>query len=312
MKIEKFTQIQLSDLVVGEPLPGAIYLYIDLRYLAFRVKGDVIDRNVFERLELRKASNLFVSSNDHQKFKSWKEKIISKSHPLPKDAKEFLKSKKEIHREVMDIFTNKHPSEVIQKAIGVSKKVTEEVLKAPFSVRALSQIQSFSSDIAHHSTNVSVLSTYLALQLGYAHIPILQHIAMGGLLHDIGKTQILFNIDDPLEVSEKKMEHHPIIGAEFLINQHPNLPEEVLLIVSQHHERHDGTGFPKRLRGNKIYDLAKIVGIANEFDGLVVDASGTLHERQTKAVKQLGDILYFNKFEYEKHEKAVKVLSLGI
>lgn len=309
---QKFTQISLNDLVVGEPLPTALYVYIDLKYLIFRTKGDVLDRKVFERLELRNAQNLFVRSNDLDKLQSWRDKIISQLPPLPNDAKGFLKVKKEIHREVLDIFDSTHPDQIIKRAIDISKKITEEVMRAPFSILALSQIQTFSSDVANHSTNVSILSSYLALQLGYSHIPILQHIATGGLLHDIGKIKVTINMDDPPLVAEKKLEAHPILGVELLSAQHSAIAKEVLLIVGQHHEWHDGTGYPRHLRGASIYDLAKIVSIANEFDCLVVNADGSLHERQKKAIKQLSDAFYTHKYDHEKYEKILKILCLGI
>lgn len=44
------------------------------------------------------------------------------------------------------------------------------------------------------------------------------------------------------------------------------MPDEVLDIVGDHHERQDGKGYPKGIKGNLIYDLANIVSIANFFD----------------------------------------------
>jgi HD-GYP domain-containing protein (c-di-GMP phosphodiesterase class II) len=85
----------------------------------------------------------------------------------------------------------------------------------------------------------------------------------------------------------------------------------VKMIVAQHHEAYDGTGFPKKLRGGVIYDLARIVSIANVFDELVADGQGNLVERQRAAVKQLDGTMY-KKFDPQKLEKALKILKLGI
>ena len=83
------------------------------------------------------------------------------------------------------------------------------------------------------------------------------------------------------------------------------------MIVAQHHECHDGSGFPKKLRGSAIYDLARIVSIANVFDELVGDGQGTLIERQKVAIRQLDEFLY-KKFDPQKLEKTLKILRMGI
>ncbi len=308
----KYIPISLTSLLVGEPLPAALYIYVDLRYLTFRVKGDILDRSVFERLEARRAKNIFILSGDEQKFKDWKTKLLAKTPPPDPKTKEFNKAKQDVHRSAMDIFQSEYSNQAIKKAVEVSKKLASQVLALPYSTVALTQLQTFSSNVAHHSTNVSVLSSYLALQMGYSNLPILQNVAMGGLFHDIGKTKVELDPLDTPESSEKKMEEHPLLGVEILQSAFKNVPQEVLLIVAQHHECHDGSGYPKKMRGNSIYDLAKIVSIANTFDGLVAESSGSLQERQKKAVRQLAEVLFFNKFEADKHEKAIRILDLGV
>ncbi|MBI4925495.1 MAG: HD domain-containing protein [Bdellovibrio sp.] len=307
----KFTKLDLADIVVGEPLPSAVYIYIDLHYIAFRLKGDVFDREVYERLELRRVNNLYILINDQQKFKDWKDIFLAKKESSSAN-KGLVKAKKELSRTALDIFSTDHPNEVVKKTLLASKKVAEEIMKAPLATMALTQLQSFSNNIANHSSNVSILSTYLALHMGYSHLPILQNVASGGLLHDIGKLKVKINQDDSQEVSDKKMQSHPLLGSDFLQAQDPNVSLEILLIVSQHHEFFDGTGYPRRLRGNAIYDLAKIVTIANIFDNLVANVSGTLPERQKKALRQLSEAQFYNKFDLEKHQKALRILELGV
>jgi putative nucleotidyltransferase with HDIG domain len=158
--------------------------------------------------------------------------------------------------------------------------------------------------------NVSVLGVYLAMQMGYSHVVILQHVGMGGLLHDIGKPRIAIGDGDSKDVIEKKLEAHPDEGLK-LIEQQQKVPNEVKMIIAQHHERHNGTGFPKKLRGNGIYDLARIVSIANVFDELVADGKGLLVERQRAAIKRLDEDLY-GWFDPQKLEKSLKILKLGV
>jgi putative nucleotidyltransferase with HDIG domain len=163
---------------------------------------------------------------------------------------------------------------------------------------------------ADHSVNVSVLSVYLAMNMGYSHMIILKHLAAGALLHDLGKIEALKIAEsDPVEY-EKKLLDHPTIGDAMIAKIEGTAPE-VRMIVAQHHEFHDGKGYPKGLRGDQIYDLARIVSIANVFDTLVSEGKGPLAERQKAALTQLDGPLA-SQFNPMKLKKIVKILSLGI
>jgi HD-GYP domain-containing protein (c-di-GMP phosphodiesterase class II) len=129
----------------------------------------------------------------------------------------------------------------------------------------------------------------------------------------IGKRKVDIQDSDSKAVADAKLKEHALLGLRILesMDSAESVPNEVKLIVSQHHELHDGTGYPKKLRGSNIYDLARIVSIANIFDQLVSEGKGSLSDRQKVAVATL-DQKYFNKIEPDKHEKAVKILLLGV
>lgn len=99
----------------------------------------------------------------------------------------------------------------------------------------------------------------------------LGEIAAGFFLHDIGKCKI------PAEISQKKgslteqeweiMRKHPEHGHDML-RKFRLLRKETEIIVMQHHERHDGKGYPRRLRGRQIHPYSKLCSIADTFDAL--------------------------------------------
>jgi putative nucleotidyltransferase with HDIG domain len=183
-------------------------------------------------------------------------------------------------------------------------------MAAPFATRSLSKLQNYSKGTVDHSVNVSVLSVYLALQMGYSHAVILQHLGLGALLHDIGKTQVPLLDSDSKEEIERKLKDHPELGVR-LIDSQNEVSSEAKMIIAQHHENWDGTGEPNKMKGAAIYDLARIVSIANVFDELVGDGKGSLKERQQEALKQLDETLY-KRFDPQKLEKALKILRLGV
>lgn len=313
MSDEKFVSIGLEEILVGEELPITIYLYLDFRFIAYRGKGDVLDRKSYERLELRKIKNLFINDTDRGAFTSWTKareaEVKETAAPLAGENKNFQKAREDLHRKTMDIFRGQHPDKNVASCITASKKLVSEVMKSPFAVKTLSQLQTYSQGTVDHSVNVSVLSVYLAMQMGYSHAVILQHVGMGGLLHDIGKTKIQIKDGEGEREIQQRLREHPTIGAKIL--ETLKVPSEVRMIVAQHHECSDGTGYPKKMRGAQMYDLAKIVQIANTFDELVGDGQGPLAERQRSALAQMDKVLY-KKFDSEKLEKALKILRLGV
>ncbi|MCM2323919.1 MAG: HD domain-containing protein [Oligoflexia bacterium] len=309
---EQFVSCGLEEILVGEPLPVSLYLYVDFRFITFRAAGDVIDRAALERLELKRVRNLFILEKDRKPFGEWSRVTVEAQPPppLPEENKAFAKARADAHRKTMDIFQSSHPDRIVTQTLTASKKLVTEVMKFPFAVQTLAQLQTFSRGTVDHSVNVSVLGVYLAMQMGYSHTLILQHVGMGGLLHDIGKTRIQIDDQDSPDEVAVKMQEHPALGVKLLEGQQ-GVPIEVKKIIEQHHECHDGTGYPKKLRGQNIYDLARIVAIANTFDELVADGKGTLIERQRRAVLELDQNL-FKKFDPQKLEKALKILKLGI
>ena len=120
-----------------------------------------------------------------------------------------------------------------------------------------------------HSLNVTVLAMILAKSLDMSEEEV-RHLAMGALFHDIGKSQIPDRVTrktDPLTKSELALIHeHCLFGAKFAENF--KLDPRVGLIILQHHECIDGSGYPGKLKGEEIDRLARITAIVNTYDNL--------------------------------------------
>lgn len=122
----------------------------------------------------------------------------------------------------------------------------------------------------HHAVNVAVLAGLIGLAKGYNQQQ-LTELGVGALLFDIGMTQI------PKELMKKKsnlsseeraiLQNHTVAGFDILRAQH-----DISLVSAhcalQHHERYDGTGYPRQLNAGAIHEYAQIVAIADVFDAL--------------------------------------------
>ena len=119
--------------------------------------------------------------------------------------------------------------------------------------------------------NVSILATKVGVGLGYYGAE-LRRLALAGLLHDIGifaVPQQLLTKTGRLTADERALvEQHPRLGCrviEQLGAEYAWLAEVVL----QAHERGRGQGYPNRLKGREIHELAQIIGLVDIFDALV-------------------------------------------
>ena len=147
------------------------------------------------------------------------------------------------------------------------------VLKEDDSVAHLINMTQFDFTTYNHSMNVGIFATGLTKAL-FANNDKhnLEEIASGYFLHDIGKSGIPLNIlrkPGPLDSEEWGiMKTHPTLGFDILTKFDKITPESQIIVV-QHHERHNGTGYPNGVRGKKIHIYSKICCIADVFEALV-------------------------------------------
>jgi putative nucleotidyltransferase with HDIG domain len=127
-----------------------------------------------------------------------------------------------------------------------------------------------------HLLNVSTYAVVLAKALGIMDPDALQKIAVGGLLHDVGKQSMpatIINKKGPLSPQERDiMRRHPQIG--FLhLRDCTELEWNQLMMVYQHHEAIDGSGYPVGIRGDEIVWEARLCAVVDVFDAMTCDRS---------------------------------------
>ena len=134
-------------------------------------------------------------------------------------------------------------------------------------------IKSFDSYTFEHSVNVAVLSIILGKSINLPRKK-LYKLGIGAILHDIGKMlipkKVLKKTDKLTEEEYEIIKEHPRLGYDYLKNKNEISPVSKIIILS-HHERLDGTGYPKRIPKKEIHQFGKIVAITDVFDALTSD-----------------------------------------
>ncbi|MBN2252255.1 MAG: PAS domain S-box protein [Kosmotogaceae bacterium] len=123
---------------------------------------------------------------------------------------------------------------------------------------------------AGHQENVSKLATAIAERLGLEKDSV-RSVRIAGLLHDVGKVSIPAEIlSKPGKLTDLEwslIRRHPVIGYEIL--RDVQLGGPIADIVKDHHERINGTGYPKGLEGSEISLESKIVAVADVVEAMV-------------------------------------------
>lgn len=143
----------------------------------------------------------------------------------------------------------------------------------------------------YHALNVAVLSMMLAKEMGFTKQEI-EEVGIGSLFHDIGKGRVPIqrfskgNVAVMNRIIKEYYMEHPKIGAKMLAGV-PGFPPAAQLLVLQHHEQMDGSGFPAHLRAENISPGAKVAAVANVYDRYCNTQEGTERPTPHEAMKAL-------------------------
>lgn len=163
--------------------------------------------------------------------------------------------------------------------------------------------------IYHHAISVGLLSGYLAKKMNF-NIGDLVQIAIAGCLCDAGMAKV------PVSILEKKtsltreefieMKKHPIHSFRML-EKSSILRKEALVGILQHHERLDGSGYPKGDKGRMLHTNSRIIGLADVFHAMT---SERLYRKRQSPYRGIEMIMHddFGKFDIE----AVHALMAGV
>jgi len=122
---------------------------------------------------------------------------------------------------------------------------------------------------AAHALNVSIISLLLGRAFGMSRDEMMD-LGVGALLHDVGKIEVLARLRNRDEsfTSAEIAAYQQHVAKGVALAQGMGLSTGSLLIIAQHHENADGSGFPQRINMDRMSAGARIVALVNRFDGL--------------------------------------------
>ncbi len=152
-----------------------------------------------------------------------------------------------------------------------NKRISEALGRSALTaVKAISKtVEMRDPYTAGHQERVSTLATAIAARLGWTAERI-EGVRLGAIIHDIGKIYVpaeILSRPGRLSVNEMAIvKAHPTVGGEILDGV--EFPWPIRDMVEQHHERLDGSGYPKGLKGDAIIEEAKVLAVADVVEAI--------------------------------------------
>ena len=179
-----------------------------------------------------------------------------------------LKGTVEVFNKLADSIANGEP--IIYDDVGKACDPLIEAVNSDNFMGILNGVKNHDNYTYVHSLRVATMLSLFghAIQLPVHEQKIL---TTGGLLHDIGKMYIPHNIlnkPGKLDSSEFEVMKSHVTQTIKCLEKNDDLPNGIVTIAGQHHEKLDGTGYPFGLEGSKLNDLARMAAIVDIFSAL--------------------------------------------
>jgi putative nucleotidyltransferase with HDIG domain len=271
----RFILIPLESLRLDTVTNFKIYIRTtdDQQPVLYRAENLPFTETVRGRLLQHDVEHIYIERGDRDNYQKYLEdnldKIVADDAVMPEKKAEIVYSSA---THVMErLFENPWLGDNIRRGEQLVMNTVDFILRDDRAFRGLLAVTSYDYYTYTHSVNVCVFCIALAQKVGMCDKADLQILGTGALLHDVGKSIIDKSIiakKGPLTEEEWIIvKKHPIYGIEIL-RKSGTVPEESYNVVSQHHERLDGSGYPEHLNNDAIHIYAKIAAIADVFDAM--------------------------------------------
>jgi putative nucleotidyltransferase with HDIG domain len=273
----QFCKVPIEDFISEKNTEYGVFIRIsNEKYIKVAHQGGKLDEDRVKHFKDKGIHFLYIKKEDFDKlvgFAIFVNNAIVQSDAVATEKKiRFMRYTGELIME--HVFVKGMDQKAFLEAKDFLNSTLDIISKDQNVFSILNTLNQHTDYLYVHSLAVANFAYMVAKSMGYTNAPILFKIAMGGLLHDVGKKEFSkeFIMKPRHQWSSAEIqlyESHPIRGKEILESM-ANIPTEVVTIAYEHHENNIGQGFPRKLDRKRINPLAQIVSVANIFAEYVI------------------------------------------
>lgn len=177
----------------------------------------------------------------------------------------------------------------------------------------LASLEHIENDGVKHSMTVSMVTAMIGAGHGWSKPGTIEKLSLGGSLHDLGKLKLpkdlVLKKESELSADERVIVRSHAESGSLMLAQAKSVPEDVVLMVLEHHELADGTGYPRGTKDLHTSPFGRVLALANVFVDLM-DANKTA-DPKTRAFQVIEEIkaLGERKFNREALQALTKVFA---
>jgi HD-GYP domain-containing protein (c-di-GMP phosphodiesterase class II) len=308
-----YIQVDLQTVFPNENMSFDVFnKTLDGKVNVFCAKGNCTSKETLDKIRNSFDPFLYINRNNLPEYICNLQKNVKK---VMGDENASLESKVKyafavITHTVKNIFEHPIKEDIIKfkNIIGVT---LSNLQHEDLAIKELIKLLKSDFTLMNHNINVGFIGIGLAEKIfGALQKETLSEIALGFFLHDIGKLSISRDIllkKSSLSSAEwVMMKKHPEVGCKILY-ECGILSSDIEKIVLQHHERHDGSGYPAGLKSKDIHIFAKICSIADSYDAMTSKRPYRANCNPFDALKKLKKEL-FNYYEPEFYSSFINLL----
>lgn len=191
------------------------------------------------------------------------------------------------------------------------EKMVDSIFRNQDALLPLARLKEHDNYTFQHSVSVCALLVSFARGLGLER-GLIKEIAIGGLLHDVGKAKVPDEIlNKPAKLTEAefaKMKSH-VVQSIVILQNTPGVSQIALDVAGQHHERFDGTGYPNKLKGEEISLYGRMGAIVDVYDAIT---SERVYHKGMAPTAALGRLLEWSKYHFDPALVRAYVKCVGI
>ena len=273
--LREFIPICALTLACSEGLNVDVFLKVDAhsKPKLFCSRNFNVEPGQLQELHDAGVTKLYIESDSYQSYQSylrsnWKSLLNGER---ASESNRIAVMTEVVRAVLSEQFSSTDTALIVDTCNELGSSIVSILQQLPMLVSGLYDVMYHDYATFTHSSNVASYIAILARELGFAGDD-LQQIVVGALVHDMGKLEIPDRIlAKPGRLDEfefRQVQLHPGLGLRRLVNEQTQLTYGQLMIVYQHHEKLNGSGYPVGLPSEEIHPWAKICAVVDIFEAL--------------------------------------------